>query len=204
MKVLISLVVGAVVSTAGAPAVSQELDNGGLVDALRRGGYVIVMRHARSPSARPDPAAAAPGNADGERQLDEEGRRTARSMGEAFRRLGIPVHEVLSSPTFRALQTARLLGLAEPVRAPELGDGGQGMRSSGDGMRSAWLREKAAEPPPAGSNRLMITHAPNLIGAFGDAAAGIEDGESLIIDAAAGDTVVARVKIGQWARLEPR
>lgn len=185
-------------------AAARAEDGRGLVDALRSGGYVIVMRHARSPHAEPDSASAAPGNTDLERQLDQKGRETARAMGEAIRQLQIPVGKVLVSPTFRALETARLLDLGDAEPVQELGDGGQGMRRDSEGTRSTWLRLNAAVPPPAGTNRLMITHLPNLVGAFHDAAAGMGDGESLIVKPEGGKAiVVARVKIGQWPVLVP-
>jgi phosphohistidine phosphatase SixA len=192
------------VSTMCMGILAQELSADALAGALRSGGYVIVMRHASSPRTEPDAASAAPGNIDRERQLDTEGQETAAAMGEAIRRLAIPVAEVLSSPTFRALQTARLLDLGEAEPIAELGDGGQGMRRDDEGVRSAWLRAKAAEPVPAHGNRLIITHVPNLIGAFGAAASDMADGESLIIEPQDGKaTVVARVTIAQWSRLAP-
>jgi len=182
---------------------AQELDDGALVDALRHGGCVIVMRHASSPRSEPDATSAAPGNVDRERQLDEKGRESAIAMGKAIKRLAIPVGELLSSPTFRALETATLLDLAKAEGIAELGEGGHGMRPDIEGDRSAWLRAKAAEPVPPGSNRLMISHYPNLVGAFGDAAAGITDGESLIIKPENGRAVViARVKIERWPQFD--
>ena len=45
-------------------------------------------------------------------------------MGKALRDLKIPVGEVLSSPTYRALATARLAQLANPQSHAELGDRG--------------------------------------------------------------------------------
>lgn len=187
----------------GTAAVGQPAgDQDALVDALRGGGYVIVMRHASSPRTEPDAASAAPGNTDHERQLDADGRETARAMGVAIKRLEIPIGEVLSSPTFRAMQTASLLDLGQAEPVPELGDGGRGMRRDTEGVRSAWLRDKAAEAPPPGTNRLMITHTPNLIGAFGDAAADMGDGESLIIQPEGGTArIIGHVKIGQWPLL---
>ena len=80
------------------------------------------------------------------------------------------------------------------------GDGGQGMQQDTEGLRSEWLRTQAGVPPAAGTNRLMITHVPNLVGAFGDAARGISDGESLIVRPESGKAVVvASVKIDEWA-----
>ena len=76
------------------------------------------------------------------------------------------------------------------------------MREDTEGKRSAWLRANAAEPPRSGTNRLVITHFPNIVGAFGDAAADIGDGESLIIEPEGGEAVVvARVGIEQWSEL---
>jgi phosphohistidine phosphatase SixA len=179
-------------------ACGQELGGESLVAALRDGGYVIVMRHASSPRETP-PADPASGNVDGERQLDRRGLESAAAMGDALKRLRIPIEEVLSSPTFRALQTARQLDLGEAMPAAELGDGGESMRADTEGRRSAWLREKSAEPPAARTNRLIITHVPNLVGAFGDAADGMADGESLIVEPEGGEArIVARVKIADW------
>ncbi len=196
------LVVAAPLFALPCAAAAQTLTGASLVAALRAGGYVIVMRHASSPRERPAKADAAAGNVDLERQLDREGLTSAAAMGRALQRLGIPVGEVLVSPTFRARQTAKQLALGQAVPVDELGDGGQNMRADTEGRRSAWLRAKAAEPPPAGTNRLIITHFPNLVGAFADAAAGAGDGESLIVKPGDGGAVVAaRVKIGDWANL---
>jgi phosphohistidine phosphatase SixA len=176
----------------------QALGGDALVAALRDGGYVIVMRHASSPRETP-PADPAPGNVKGERQLDRQGLDSSAAMGAALKRLRIPIEEVLSSPTFRALQTARQLDLGEAAPAAELGDGGESMRADTEGRRSAWLREQSAEPPAARTNRLIITHVPNLVGAFGDAADGMADGESLIVEPEGGEArIVARVKIADW------
>src|SRR3954471_20085729 len=83
---------------------AEQLEGPALVTALRQGGYVIVMRHPSSPFTQPDKATANPDNPNLERQLDETGRNTARAMGEAVRTLHIPIGDVLSSPTYRALE----------------------------------------------------------------------------------------------------
>lgn len=181
---------------------AQELADDAVADALRAGGYVIVMRHASSPSIEPDADEAAPGNLEHERELDELGLRTASEMGDAIRRLDIPIGEILSSPRFRAMQTAERLELGEAMPVTELGDDGEDMRPDEAGLRSAWLRVEAANAPAAGTNRLMITHSPNLLGAFGAAAAGVEQGESLIVRADGGAArVVARIRIEDWSEL---
>jgi phosphohistidine phosphatase SixA len=161
------------------------------------------MRHASSPRNPPDAAQADVENVQRERQLDEEGRASARAMGEALRRLHIPIGEVLSSPTYRALQTIKLAQLGQPRTFEELGDGGQSMRADKSGARASWLKAKASALPGPHENTLIVTHFPNISEAYPQEAVGLADGEALILhlDGHGGATIVARVKIDEWAAL---
>jgi phosphohistidine phosphatase SixA len=76
-------------------------------DALRTPGAVVVFRHSYAPGAF-DPPDAKLEDCSTQRNLDENGRAQARRTGEAFRRHGIAVGAVLSSPRCRCLDTARL------------------------------------------------------------------------------------------------
>jgi broad specificity phosphatase PhoE len=76
-------------------------------DALRTPGAVVVVRHSYAPGAF-DPPDARLEDCSTQRNLDDNGRAQARRIGEAFRRHGITVGEVLSSPRCRCLDTARL------------------------------------------------------------------------------------------------
>jgi phosphohistidine phosphatase SixA len=172
------------------------LSGDALVNALRHGGYVIVMRHASSPREVPDKEHANPDNTKPERQLDETGRTTAAAMGKALRDLKIPIGEIFSSPTYRALETIRLEGLANPKPTPELGDNGQSMGITTE-AQAAWL-QKAVTQFPSGTNTLLVTHFPNLTRALPKDATGVEDGEALIFGPGG---LVARVKIEDWAKL---
>src|SRR5687768_12850394 len=107
---------------------AQSKPSADLVAALRQGGYVLVMRHASSPRDVPTAQTAKADNPKLERQLDESGRAGAAAMGQALRDLKIPVGDVLSSPTYRALETVKFAQLAKPMPIPELGDGGQSMQ----------------------------------------------------------------------------
>ena len=186
-----------------ATAQGQHLSGKDLISTLRQGGYVIVMRHASSPRTPPDPAQANPDNVAHERQLDDVGRSSVRAMGEALRRLHIPVGQVLSSPTYRALETVRLAQLGEPKAYSQLGDSGQSMQADPSGARAAWLRTKVADSPLPGTNTIIVTHFPNITEAFAQNAAGLADGEGLIFrpDSRGGASLVGRVKIDEWARL---
>jgi phosphohistidine phosphatase SixA len=176
-----------------------------LVETLRRGGCVIVMRHASSPMEHPDQAHADPGNGGLERQLDGTGRATAAAMGRVFRDLRIPVGDVLSSPTYRARETVRLAGWPAPVSTPELGDNGRGMQQIVPEAQAEWLRKRVALAPSPGANTILVTHSPNIARAFPASSGGLTDGEALIFkpDGKGGAAVVARVKIDDWPRLVP-
>ena len=181
-------------------AAAQTLTGEALVKALRQGGYVIVMRHASSPREAPDAKTANVDNVNRERQLDEQGRATAVAMGTALRELRIPIGEILSSPTYRALETVGLAQLGNPKLITELGDGGRGMQTSTQ-AQVAWLRNKVAQFPTR-TNTLVVTHFPNMSGAFPQFTNNLMDGEALIFspDGKAGATVVARVRIDEWSR----
>lgn len=174
-----------------------------LVQHLRQGGYVLLMRHARSPAAPPDKGMAAPDNLKLERQLDETGRSTARAMGAAIRALHIPIGAVLSSPAYRALETIRYAALGSVKTHAELGDGGQSMRASAVSGQADWLRKRVAEPPKPGTNTVIVTHMPNIQAAFAQDAANLADGEALVFqpDGHGGAALVAKLKIEDWPGL---
>jgi phosphohistidine phosphatase SixA len=197
--------VGIVMAIVAAQAHAAPLSGQALVSALRGGGYVIVMRHASSPTALPDAATADPGNPRHERQLDSAGRAAATAMGQALKRLKIPVASVRTSPTYRARETVRLLGVGAGTPVPELGDGGVSMSATAAGP-AAWLRTAAATAPPAGKDALLVTHQPNMAAAFAGEAAGLTDGEALVFhpDGKGGTELVARVKMGDWPALAGR
>jgi phosphohistidine phosphatase SixA len=180
-------------------ALAQEIPREDLADALREGGYVIVMRHASSPRDLPTETTANPDNVNRERQLDEIGRAEAAAMGEALRNHGIPIAEVLSSPTYRATETARRMGYSDIRTVDELSN--EGMRAAGEAY-AGWLRTNVAVPPEAG-NRLLITHSPNVSAAFPEHAAGMGEGEALIFhpEAGADPVMVSRIAITEWPEL---
>jgi phosphohistidine phosphatase SixA len=183
---------------------SQALSGKALVAALRTGGYVLVMRHASSPRTPPAPAQADADNVERERQLDDQGRASARAMGEATRRLHIPIGQVLSSPTYRALETIRLARLGQPKTYAQLGDGGQSMQADPTGTRAAWLRAKVTESPTPGTNTIIVTHFPNVNEAFAKDATGLADGEALVFrpNVHGGAALIGRIKIEDWPQLD--
>jgi phosphohistidine phosphatase SixA len=196
---ILTLLASAAVLLSTVVASGQSASAQQLLGPLRAGGLVIVMRHASSPRETPTKDTAAPGNAKLERQLDDAGRNSATATGMALRQLGIPIASVVSSGTFRALQTVRFAGLGEPTVAAELGDGGESMQAATD-AQSAWLRSRVTQVPPRG-NVLLVTHMPNISRAFPDWGA-LADGECVVLrpDGKA-FTVLGRIKIEEWPTL---
>jgi phosphohistidine phosphatase SixA len=185
------------------PAAGQTLSGEALVNALRQGGYVLVMRHTSSPREAPTTSSANADNVKLERQLDETGRATATAMGNALRRLKIPIGSILTSPTYRALETVRFAQLPNPRIQAELGDGGQSMGGV-TGAQSAWLKQQVLVLP-RGTNTLLVTHLPNMAAAFPQETSSLSDGETLVFhaDGAGGRTLVARIKVEQWPTMQP-
>ena len=189
-------------------AVPQEqLSGEALVEALRQGGYTIYFRHAATDWRRDDHVAAAGDwtSCDPEkmRQLTEEGRGTARAIGNAIRKLGIPVGRVLSSEYCRTRETARHLDLGpvEPVRAI------MNMRAAAFvGGREAVVdraRRVIAGPPPASPNTVIVAHG-NLMRAVSGAYTG-EAGAVVFKPRGEGRLhVVAEIAPGEWERLARR
>jgi phosphohistidine phosphatase SixA len=183
-------------------APGQTLSGEALVTALRHGGYVLVIRHTSSPRDAPNKQSVNPDNVNLERQLDDNGRATAIAMGKALRELKIPIGEVLTSPTYRALETVRLAQFPNPRTQSELGDGGQSMQGVAE-SQSVWLKKRVTQRP-TGTNTILVTHLPNMAGAFPQWKARLSDSETLVLgaDGNGGATLVARIKIEQWPNLQ--
>jgi phosphohistidine phosphatase SixA len=139
-------------------AVAEPLSKPALLASLRHGGLIILMRHASAPTVAPDAAHANKDNASAERQLDDSGVASARAMGEALRRLRIPIGSVLSSPTYRALETVKYAQLGKAVTLPELADGGASMQADPTGSHARSLTALADKAPTRGTDTVIITH----------------------------------------------
>ena len=124
-------------------------------------------------------------------------------MGDALRGLKVPVSEVQSSQYYRAVETGTLLGAGKVSTAAALTEGGTTAMTQGNDGQGAALRKLAATPPPAGTNVILVTHKPNIIGAFGKDWADVSEGEATIVrpDGKGGFTLVARVQAADWPRL---
>ena len=180
---------------------SQPAPPADLLDALRLGGYVIVLRHgATNADAAKDGMSNPDKKPTGERQLSDAGRAQAIAIGEGLRRLGIRAGVVMTSPLQRAVDTATLLGVGEVKIAPDLAEAGTALSRAENDRRADILR-KLVGYHSGPDNFVIVTHRPNLIEAFGNSLADMREGEAAVFEAdftGDGYRVVARFEASDW------
>ena len=92
------------------PALADEI----LWSLLKKGGQVVLMRHAVTTPGVGDPPGFRLDDCSTQRNLTDDGRREAQRVGAEFRARGVVVERVLSSPWCRCVETANLaFGKAE-------------------------------------------------------------------------------------------
>jgi len=157
--------------------------NSALIEKLRVGGYNIYVRHTATNWSQNDKI-----HAHGDwvscdprqvRQPSEQGRKDARELGAVFRKLGIQLGKVFSSPYCRTRETALLISGQNAESTTDM----MNLRSVGFvGGREAVIeraRKRLSKPPARGVNDLFVAH-----GNLGRAATGksLAEGEVLIVN----------------------
>jgi phosphohistidine phosphatase SixA len=184
------------------PAVSQPDPNASWIAALRGGGHVIVLRHGATHADQADTDPLNISDTTRQRQLNDQGRALAKSIGESMRRLKVPVASVQTSMFFRAMETGRLLGFGEVSTTADITEGGLVVSPNENNRRTAALRKLSATVPPAGGNAILVSHKPNILDAFGKDWFDVREGEASIFKPdGSGFKLVARVQAGDWAKL---
>lgn len=148
-------------------AVSQPAESERLLPELRKGGFVLFVRH---PKTNPDQADTDPLNLDNikaQRHLTDEGRAQAKALGEALRTLKIPVDKVISSKFYRAQEAAKLLDVGAVTPSGDVTEGGLVVSPRENERRAKALQVLLSTPPAAGKNLIIVSHKPNLQDAAG-------------------------------------
>ena len=177
-------------------------DDKDLVQRLRAGGLVIVVRHG---ATFPDQADTDPLNFDNisaQRNLNENGKALAKAFGDALRKVGVPVGTVYTSKYNRAYETAVVAGFKNIVKTPDLTEGGLVVSPNENNRRAEALRKMIATAPNGGTNAILITHQPNIIAALGKDWFDVKEGEASIFHPENGSyRLVARVQMDEWGRI---
>jgi phosphohistidine phosphatase SixA len=188
-RALLCLLALAAVVGCGDDDSASSAKDAALAKALKQGGVVLVMRHAKTENTTDRVETI--GDCTTQRNLSEEGREQARQIGRDIKALGVPVDKVLASPLCRAKDTADLaFGHSTPLMA--LLSAGE-EASPADERRIRKLR--AMTSAPAGSATVLVTHTGNIGGAFD---LSVEEGEIVVVR---DGKVLGTVKPDDWKRL---
>ena len=193
-----------------APCLAQSLDRQDgmgrdtqqLVQRLRVGGYVIVVRHGATVSNQADTD---PFNFDDvtkQRNLNDKGKELAKAFGDAVRRVGLPVGDVYTSKFNRAYETAVLAGFENIERTVDLTEGGLVVTPDENNRRAEAFRKMLARAPNQGKNSFLITHKPNIVDALGKDWFDVKEGEASIFRPEGSKyQLIARVQMEDWPTL---
>lgn len=184
----------------GVPEQQHALSGEMLAAALKRGGYVIYFRHTDTGPAYLEQGVDLK-NCGTQRNLNDNGREEAKLIGAQFRRLKIPVGEVLASEFCRCRETAELAFGRHEVEPALTGVA----RSAEAALRRehsiAALRKMLAATPAPDTNTVLVSHGFNLwdaegfhLGTQGEAAIYLPDGNG-------GYALVARLLPRDWTAL---
>jgi broad specificity phosphatase PhoE len=180
----------------------QRASDTEIADALRAGGNVIVFRHGATFSDQADTDPLNPDNIAKQRQLNAKGEEAAKALGEAFKKIGVPVSKAITSQFNRAYQTAKLAGIDNVEKTTDVTEGGLVVSPNENNRRTDAFRKLASTVPAAGTNVVIVSHKPNIIDAFGKDWFEIKEGEATIFKPdGTSYKVVARVQMDEWPRI---
>jgi broad specificity phosphatase PhoE len=172
-----------------------------VVETLRKGGYVIYIRHGLTEQNGPmDGAADAP--CDTQRNLSAAGRAQAAQIGKSMKALAIPIGRVVASPFCRTRETAEIAFGRYEVDQDLLFV----IESSADEAkrRAEALHRLLATPPKRGTNSVLVSHSANLREAAGIFAK--PEGAAYVFRPLPGGRfeAVAKLLPEDWARVAER
>jgi phosphohistidine phosphatase SixA len=186
------------------PAAAQNtVPQADWISALRDGGYAIVFRHGATHQDQADTDPLNTDNVAKQRQLNDDGRALAKSIGESLRKLRIPVGQVYTSLFKRAIDTGALMGFGDVKASADYTEGGLVVTPIENNRRAAALRKAAGTMPPASTNIIVVTHKPNILDAFGKDWFDVREGEASVFkpDGNGGYKTVGRIQAGDWGKL---
>ncbi len=175
-----------------------------LVEALRAGGLNIYFRHVATNWSqsddlrnRDDWLSCDPARM---RQLSDAGRADAVTVGNAMRKLEIPVVQVLASPYCRTVETARLMNIGAVEPATDVMNLRAAEYFGGRAAIVATAQRLLSTPPAAGGNRVIVAHGNVAIAAT---TAYPAEGEALVFKpgGAGSFRLVGRIEPKQWVEL---
>ena len=196
MRKWVFLIISFLVSSCSTVSTSDSND---LLSNLQQGGYVIFFRHASTDHSQKDIDKKNLANCETQRQLDEDGRQQAKTIGEGFKLKKIPVGNVITSQYCRCIDTAKIaFGRAQAsMDITSI----QGVSTEERMRRVTNMRALLNTPPKQGTNTVLVAHKWMFKDASGQL---ISEGEAAIFRPQPKGLFaqfVRRVKPDEWASL---
>jgi phosphohistidine phosphatase SixA len=198
-RAAIALLTGMVCVPLAAIAQETLLQGKLLAEALRQGGYVILIRHAASDKTQKDAEPVNLTDCATQRNLSKEGQTEARTIGQEMNSLKIPIGKVLSSPYCRTMDTGRL-AFSRVESSPALNY--VVVKDDADKQKAAALmRPLLATAPESKTNTILISHSTNIQATLGFVP---DEGEAVIFkpEGSGRYKMVSRVRTQQWNELK--
>jgi phosphohistidine phosphatase SixA len=172
---------------AGAAA-AQTLSGPALLDRIKQGGVVLMMRHAQTTPGTGDPAGFTLADCATQRNLSAEGKAQAKRVGAALKAAGVRPAVVLSSAWCRCRDTARLMFGNFAVN--------DNLNSffedrAAEPRQTAALRTRLAALAPGAPPEVWVTHQVNITALTGAVPAMGE----IVVLGAGGSPVIGRLSL---------
>ena len=166
---------------------AKALEGKALVDSLKRGGYVIYMRHAKYGKVTEQCT---------EPNLVPEGEAEAKKVGAAIRERKIPFGSVRASQLCRAIETAKLLEVGPVESTADLNPA-----KKEDAVAHAARNKLLAEQPKRGTNTILVSHVQNALDTKDEITAALCELVVFKPDGRGGTEAVARIRPEDWEKL---
>jgi phosphohistidine phosphatase SixA len=178
VRALLALaLLGALAGCGGSDGADRPTGPLEVVDRLGEGGYVVFLRHAETDHSQKDRLGVPLTDCSGQRNLNDAGRAQARSIGESWLALGLPLGDVLASGYCRTRETAEL-AFGRATIVPTLTGIPAEMVGTYTGRVRA-LRRMLGTKPPEGENTVVVGHIANLEAAT---EVEIEEGDAAVFE----------------------
>lgn len=141
---------------------AEELSTDDMVELLKKGGYVLYLRHGATDHAAKDRDLTDLRECANQRNLSQQGKQESRTLGLALRKLGIEIGDVRSSPFCRCVDTA-LYAFDRVTIDPQLRSSGSKDQAGNLEPLLRSLSELLSRRPAAGTNTVLVGHTANLL-----------------------------------------
>jgi broad specificity phosphatase PhoE len=191
LRKLRTIIVAAISLTVILPANAQVLEND-RVNQLKTRGSILMIRHALAPGTG-DPSNFDIENCATQRNLNEQGRAQAKSIGDWLRSRGVKQAKIFSSQWCRCLETAELIDLGVVTELPALNSFFDRPQDRDPNIRA--LRAFLARQPINDELVILVTHYVTISAIAQHA---VSSGEGVLLKLTEGGTpqVVGRLNFG--------